>query len=220
MRLIVSLLLISISLLFTSCSNQNRQERDTGERAAEPTAGQVTPAAAGEIKIDPNRLRRESVRDTHDQQGNLVQRTENLYDRSGNIRHKHRYTYSYNKLGQRIEQWFYQYAPNGMLLASSVNHTRYNDKGLKSENTFISYDGDGNVQTWAKNQYEYNADGFVTKDLTTNMEGYPILEVRYGYENGLLASEHVKEYDGAGSITNNKTLKYNERGEITETIGH
>lgn len=220
MKLLVLLLLISASLLFTSCSNQNRQEQDTVELAAQPVGKQVTPSDAGEIKIDPNRLRRESVRDTHDEHGNLVQRTENLYDHSGNIRYKHRYTYSYNKLGQRIEQWFYQYAPNGMLLASSVNHTKYNDKGLKSENTFISYDGDGNIQTWAKNQYEYNADGFVTKDLTTNMEGYPILEVHYGYKNGLLASEHVIEYDGAGNITLNKTLKYNERGGIIETIEH
>lgn len=220
MKLLVLLLLISASLLFTSCSNQNRQEQDTVERAAQPSVRQVEPDAASGAKIDPNRLRRESVRDTHDEHGNLVQRTENLYDHSGNIRHKHRYTYSYNKLGQRIEQWFYQYAPNGMLLASSVNHTKYNDLGLRSENIFISYDGDGNIQTWAKNQYEYNDDGLVTKDLTSNQDGFPILEVRYQYENGLLVNEHFVEYDGAGNITLNKTLKYNERGGIIETIEH
>lgn len=213
------LLLISISLLFTSCSNQKRPEGDSTDKADQANVN-VRTDASGDTQIDSNRLRRESVRDTHDKQGNLVQRTENLYNRSGNIRRKHRYTYSYNELGQRIEQWFYQYDPNGMLLASSVNHTRYNDQGLKGENTFISYDGDGNVQTWAKNKYEYNADGLVTKDLTTSMEGLPLLEVRYGYENGLLVSEHFVEYDYAGNITLNKTLKYNEHGGIIETIEH
>ncbi len=213
------LLLISVFFVLSSCSNQNRQENETAERTTQPS-GQITPDATGDTKIDPNRLRRESVRDRHDKHGNLVQRTENLYDRSGNIRHKHRYTYSYNELGQRIEQWFYQYDQADVLLASSVNHTKYNDRGLKSENTFISYDGDGNIQTWAKNQYTYNADGRVTKDLTSNREGLPILEVRYSYENGLLVSEHFVEYDGDGNITVNKTLRYNEHGGIIETIEH
>jgi hypothetical protein len=229
MRLISFLLILLPVVLLTNCTgNKKKAESPTESQVKVPPPSKqqdnikqnpmVTNEAPGyATKFDRGKKRRESIVDKFDDQGNLIERTENIYDQMGNIKRKHRYTYKYNELGHRVEQWFYQYHPDGSPMSSSVNYTTYNNKGWKTENTFIGYDAGGNEVNWAKNVYEHNAEGQVTQDVTSNKAGFPVFKVNYYYEDGELSNESFVYYDGKGNVTDKKSLKYDKSGRIIET---
>lgn len=230
MRLISFLLILLPVLLLTNCTGNKEKAESPSEaqvKVPPPAKHQdnikqnpmVTNEAPGyATKFDRGKKRRESIVDKYDDLGNLVERTENVYDQMGNVKRKHRYTYKYNNLGHRIEQWFYQYHPDDSPMASSVNYTTYNDKGWKTENVFISYDANGNEVNWAKNVYKHNAAGLVTQDVTSSKRGIPVFMVNYIYEDGVLVGEKFVYYDDDGGVTEKKTLKYDQSGNIIETI--
>ena len=168
--------------------------------------------------LDRGKQKKESIVDKFDNFGNLIERTENDYDKQGNIRFRNRYTYRYDEKQRRVEQWFYQSTPDEKPVFSNVNHMKYDDKDRKTENIFIGYDSTGNEINWVKNVFMHNDDGRVTEDVTFNKEGFPIFKVSYKYDEGLLKSESFVYYDGQGGVTEKKTLKYDEFGTIIQTI--
>lgn len=169
-------------------------------------------------KIERGQKRRESIEDSYDAQGNLIERRDKMFDKFGNIKKKNRYTYKYDDAGRRIEQWYYASTANDEPIMSSVNYITYNDKGWKVENIFISYDAYGNEVRWAKNELQHNSQGRVTEDLTLNKQGIPVSKTIYNYEDGMLVSENFINYDEHGNPTGKQTLKYNEYGKVIETI--
>lgn len=225
-----SYLMVFILIFITACAgNEKKSEKDSqpeasvepgqpkGEQPAQNTMR--TDSRPGyDNKFDRGQKKRESIVDKYDNFGNLVERTENDYDKQGNIRFKNRYTYRYDERQRRVEQWFYQNTPDDRPVFSNVNHMKYDEKDQKTENIFIGYDAAGNETNWAKNVYKYNNEGRVTEDVTYNKEGFPLFKVNYNFEKGLLVSENFVYYDGKGNITEKKTLKYDEYGTVIQTL--
>lgn len=225
-----SIIMAFLFLLITACAGtENKPEKDTqpevkvtqeqpkSEQPAKKTMR--TDAKPGDDKkFDRGQKKRESIVDKFDNFGNLVERTENDYDKQGNIRFKNRYTYRYDEKQRRVEQWFYQNTPDDKPVFSNVNHMKYDDKDQKTENIFIGYDAIGNETNWAKNVYKHNGEGRVTEDVTYNKEGFPLFKVNYNFEKGLLVSESFVYYDGKGNVTEKKTLKYDKYGTVIQTI--
>ncbi|MFP4471004.1 MAG: hypothetical protein ACLFPE_09980 [Bacteroidales bacterium] len=169
-------------------------------------------------KLERGQKRRESIEDTYDAQGNLIERRDKMFDKYGNVSKKNRYTYKYDDAGRRIEQWYFANTANDEPIMSSVNYITYDDKGRKVENIFISYDAYDNEVRWAKNEYKHNSQGRVTEDITLNKQGIPLSKTIYNYEDGMLVSENFVKYDEQGNPTGKQTLKYNEYGKVIETI--
>ncbi len=230
MRWISLLIIVLTVFLLANCSG-NREDKSASaesqvqspEQTANQQSAKQNPVMASETpgfsnKFERGKKRRESIVDKFDDQGNLIERTENVYDQNGNVQRKHRYTYRYDDRGQRVEQWFYQSTPDDRPIQSSVNHTKYNNKGWKTENIYIGYDAQGNEINWAKNVYKHNSAGQVTEDVTSNKSGFPVFKVNYNYEDGVLVSENFVYYDGKGGVTEKKTLKYDPYGTVIETI--
>lgn len=233
MKIIKLFAVLLIGIFIAGCAGNNEQESGEEEPQVKvPPASsknksvsqQAQPSLKTEAKpgfatkYERGQKRRESIEDTYDNQGNLIERRDKMFDKFGNVKKKNRYTYKYDDAGRRIEQWYYAYTAGDEPIMSSVNYIKYNDKGWKVENVFISYDAQGNEVRWAKNVYKHNADGRVIEDKTLNKEGIPISATIYHIENGMLVSEDFIDYDEKGNPIGQKTLKYNEYGKVIETI--
>ena len=217
-------------LLVAGCKSKNQTSESSNESQvilSEQKPGN-TQQKTGKIKTDSKpgfsnkydrgQKKRESIVDKFDPFGNLIERTENDYDKNGFVKFKKRYTYRYDEKQRRIEQWFYQYTPDDRPVFSHVNYIKYDNMDNKIENIFIGYDGQGNESNWAKNLYKNNADGKVTEDVTYNKQGFPVYKINYNYENGMLISENSVNYDGKGGIINKQTLFYDEYGTVIKTL--
>lgn len=230
MKMIKFLLLIIPVLFLLNCSGNEEYKTKANESEVVVPSGQGTGANVQQNvmktetkpgfsnKFDRGQKKRESIVDKFDQNGNLIERTENDYDNQGNISRKNRYTYRYDERQRRVEQWFYHFTPDERPVMSNVNYIKYNDKDWKTENLFIGYDENGNEISWAKNVYKHNAEGKVIEDVTTNKQGFPTYKINYNWVGADLVSESFIYYDGAGGVTDKKTLKYNESGTVIETI--
>lgn len=228
MKAIKKITLIAFVFLLVQCSNSDKKDSEkkqenqtvtkteiTQQEKKEPDVQIKTDAKPGfATKHERGRKRRESIKDKFDDFGNLIERTDNMYDKFGNIKRKNKYTYKYDDSGNRIEQWFYAIAPNGAPIMSNVNHAKYNRKGFKTENIFISYDKNGKEANWAKNVYVYNKDNRVIEDTRINKDGYKVSGVKYIIEDDLLKREEFLKYNPDGSISETKTIIYDEQGNI------
>ncbi len=233
MKTVKLITLALISLIIVSCGNNKKPDKNEPQVKVPPATSKNS-TAKKQPAINPNmnadgkpgyatkfergKKRRESIKDTYDDMGNLVERRDKMFDKFGNIRKKNRYTYKYDDAGRRIEQWYYATTAADEPIMSNVNYIEYNDRGQKIQNIFISYDANGNEVNWAKNLYKYNKNGRVTEDLTVNKEGIPRAKTIYNYEKNMLVSENFVTYDEKGNPTSKKTLKYNEFGKVIETI--
>ncbi|MBE0639881.1 MAG: hypothetical protein IH598_15295 [Bacteroidales bacterium] len=223
------LLLVPVLLLANCTGNKDKQGENGESQVIVPPSKTNSSGVQQNVmktdakpgfanKFDRGKAKRESIVDKFDQNGNLIERTENDYDNQGNISRKNRYTYRYDERQRRVEQRFYQFTPDERPVMSNVNYIKYNDKDWKIENLFIGYDENGNETSWAKNVYKHNAEGKVIEDVTSNKQGFPTYKINYNWVGDDLVSESFIYYDGAGGVTDKKTLKYNEAGTVIETI--
>lgn len=230
LRLIV-IALLSVTLIQCSNSGEKKnQEKDKPQvkipekTTATPGKPVQGPKMENDAKpgfqnmYERGNKRRESIKDKFDDNGNLIERTDEMYDKDGNIKKKNRYTYKYNDNGNRIEQWYYAADPNDNPLFSQVNYLKYNDKGLQTENVFISYDDKGNETRWAKNIYTYNNQGRVLEDKLVEKNGVIKSRILYTYENGLLVQEVFLDFDDGGKQLNKKTIRYNDKGTVISAV--
>ncbi len=228
---LIFIALLSVMLVQCSCSGEKKnQEKDKPQvKIPEKTASTTSQPVQGPKMEDDAKpgfqnmyergnKRRESIKDKFDDNGNLIERTDEMYDKDGNIRKKNRYTYKYNDAGNRIEQWYYASDPNDAPLFSQVNYLKYNNKGLQTENVFISYDEKGNETRWAKNIYTYNSDGRVLEDKLIEKNDVVKSRILYTYKNGMLVQEVFLDFDNAGKQLNKKTIKYNEKGTVISAL--
>lgn len=219
--------LLSFSLANCSSSGEKNNQKEEKPQVKVPekttaTTGQPVQGPRMENDAKPGfqnmyergNKRRESIKDKFDDKGNLIERTDEMYDKDGNIRKKNRYTYKYNDAGNRIEQWYYCSDPNDAPLFSQVNYMKYNSRGLQTENIFISYDDKGNETRWAKNLYTYNQNGRVLEDQLSTKEGAITSRILYTYENDMLVQEVFLDYSESGKQLNKKTIRYNEKGTV------
>jgi len=165
-------------------------------------------------KFERGAKRRETIRDKFDDNGNMIERTDKMFNKFGEVMKRNRYTYKYDDAGRRIEQWYYATKDNGDPIMSNVNYLKYNDKGWKIENIFISYDADGNEARWARNEFAYNNNGRIIEDITFDKEGRKLLKVNYNIVDGFLVSENFTYYDDNGEPTTKKTISYDEVGTV------
>jgi hypothetical protein len=232
LRLIV-IALLSVLLVECSCSNNKKNEKKIKDQPQvkipeKTTATPGKPVQGPKMEDDAKpgfqnmyergNKRRESIKDKFDDKGNLIERTDEMYDKDGNVRKKNRYTYKYNDAGNRIEQWYYASDPNDAPLFSQVNYMKYNDKGMQTENVFISYDENGIENRWAKNIYTYNNESRVMEDKLIEKNGVVKSRILYTYDKGFLVQEIFLDYDDSGNQLNKKTIKYNEKGTVISAV--
>ena len=222
--------LLSFTLVECSCSGEKKKEKEEPQvKIPEKTTATANqPVSGPKMKDDAKpgfqnmyergNKRRESIKDKFDDKGNLIERTDEMYDKEGNVKKKNRYTYKYNDAGNRIEQCYYANDPNDAPLFSQVNYLTYNNKGLQIENLFLSYDAQGNETRWAKNIYFYNSEGRVLEDKLLNKDGFIKSRILYTYQNGLLVQEIFLDFDEKGNQLNKKTIKYNEKGTVISAV--
>jgi len=227
----LAIALLSTALVECSCSGEKKnQEKDKPEikvpekTVATPGAPVQGPKMEDDAKpgfqnmYERGNKRRESIKDKFDDNGNLIERTDEMYDKDGNVKKKNRYTYKYNDAGNRTEQWYYASDPNDAPLFSQVNYLTYNKKGLQTENVFISYGPNGDETRWAKNIYTYNSDGRVLEDKLINKDGTIKSRILYTYQNGNLVQEIFLDFDDSGKQLNKKTIKYNDKGTVISAV--
>jgi hypothetical protein len=165
-------------------------------------------------KIERGQKRRETIKDTYDDKGNMIERSDKMFNKYGEVMKKNRYTYKFDDAGNLIEQWYYATEDNDAPIMSNVNYLKYNENGWKIENIFISYDAEGNEVRWAKNEFGYNNDGRIIEDISINKEGIKFLKVNYNIVDGMLVSENFTYYDDNGEPLTKKTISYNEVGTV------
>lgn len=167
---------------------------------------------------DPNNpkvKRRESVKLVKDSKGQITERTDDNFDKDGNVSMHNRYTYKYDDAGNMTEQRFYSNTPEGVQTANTVNFTKYENK-LKTENLFISYDAQGKEISRQKNTFKYNQNGQCIEDISYGANNNPILKVEYIYKNGNLTGERYTHYNPDGSIQKKEAYDYDDRGKLIE----
>jgi len=237
MRTIKVLLLSSVILLFSQCGGDDNKSKAKDEQPQVKipktnTVSKKEPAATTEFKpqmdgdakpgfqnkIERGRKRRETIKDKFDNQGNIIERTDQVFDKFGNISKKNRYTYQYDESGNRIEQWYYAANASDEPIMSSVNYAKYDGKGNKIENIFISYGGDDKEIRWAKDIFTYNSDGRVVRDDLYGKNGIIMSTVIYNIVDGLLVSENFIDYDANGNPIGKKTITYDETGRVISAV--
>lgn len=230
MRFNTLLVFVLIAFFLGSCAGDNSKDSEKEQKPlikippktenTKPTSPQTDPNLGKKAKpgfatkFERGAKRRETIEDKFDDNGNMIERTDKMFNKYGEVMKKNRYTYKYDEAGRRIEQWYYATEENGNPIMSNVNHLKYNEKGWKVENTFISYDADGNEVRWARNEFGYNNDGRIIQDITYNKEGIKQLKVNYNIIDGMLVSEYFTHYDDLGEPITKKTLEYNETGKV------
>lgn len=230
MRFNTLLIFVLTAIFIGSCAGDNSKDSDKEKKPlvkippktenTKPAAPQADPnldkkAKPGfATKFERGAKRRETIQDKFDDNGNMIERTDKMFDKFGEVMKKNRYTYKYDDAGRRIEQWYYATTDNDEPIMSNVNYLKYNEKGWKIENTFISYDADGNEIRWARNEFSYNNDGRIIQDITFNKEGLKQLKVNYNIVDGMLVSENFTDYDENGEPITKKTISYNETGKV------
>jgi hydroxymethylpyrimidine pyrophosphatase-like HAD family hydrolase len=165
-------------------------------------------------KFERGAKRRETIRDKFDDNGNMIERTDKMFNKYGEVMKKNRYTYKYDDAGRRIEQWYYATEDNGAPIMSNVNYLKYNEKGWKIENLFISYGAEGEELRWVRNEFSYNNDGRIIEDVTFDKEGIRQFKVNYNIVDGFLVSENFTYYDENGEPITKKTISYDEVGTV------
>jgi hypothetical protein len=168
-------------------------------------------------KFERGQKRRETIKDKFDDSGNLIERTDKMFNKFGEVVKKNRYTYKYDDAGRRIEQWYYATTDNGEPIMSNVNYIKYNDKGWKIENIFISYDAEGKETRWVKNEFKHNSDGRIIEDITYDKQGHKQLKVNYNIVNDMLVSENFTKYDENGEPVTKTTISYDKTGTVIDT---
>jgi hypothetical protein len=230
MRFNTILFLAIVAIFIGSCDSNNTSDSSKEKKPlvkvppktnnTKPAPQQVDPnigkkAKPGfSTKIERGQKRRETIKDTYDDNGNMIERSDKMFNKYGEVMKKNRYTYKYDDAGRRIEQWYYATEDNDAPIMSNVNYLKYNEHGWKIENIFISYDADGNEVRWAKNEFEYNNDGRIIEDISYDKEGTKFLKVNYNIVDGMLVSENFTYYDDKGEPITKKTISYNEVGTV------
>ena len=235
MRTIKMLLLSLVILLFSQCGDGNDKKVGEGEPQVKiPKATQTTKPAQNKPQINPEmsggakpgfqnklergRKRRETIQDTFDDNGNIIERTDKVFDKFGNVSKKNRYTYKYDGSGNRMEQWYYATTASDNPIMSSVNYAKYDSRGNKIENIFISYGAEGEEIRWAKDIFMYNSDDRMIQDDLYGKNGIIQSTVIYNIEDGMLVSENFINYDENGKPLGKKTISYDETGRIISSV--
>jgi len=230
MRFNTVLIFSIIAFLIVSCASNNPDDSGKEQKPlvkvppktanTKPAVPQVDPnlgkkAKSGfSTKIERGQKRRETIKDKFDDNGNMIERTDVMFNKYGEVMKKNRYTYKYDNAGRRLEQWYYATEDNGDPIMSNVNYLKYNENGWKIENIFISYDADGNEVRWAKNEFAYNNDGRIIQDISLDKQGIKLLKVNYNIVDGMLVSENFTYYNDKGEALTKKTISYNEVGTV------
>ncbi len=230
MRFNTLLILILMAIIVGGCAEDGSKDTDKQQKplvkppaktnTKKPVAQAPNPnlgkkAKSGfSTKFERGQKRRETIQDKFDDNGNMIERTDKMFNEYGEVMKKNRYTYKYDDAGRRIEQWYYAVTDNDEPIMSYVNYLKYNQKGWKIENIYISYDEDGNEIRWAKNDFKFNNDGRIIEDITSNKDGLKQLKVNYNIVDDQLVSENFTDYDENGKPLTKKTLSYNEFGTV------
>jgi hypothetical protein len=233
MKINTLLVLFIVSFLVWGCAGEGSGDSAKQQKPLVKTPPKTTAHKAVPRKADPNlgkkakpgftnkfergQKRRETIRDKFDDHGNLIERTDKMFDEFGEVKKKNRYTYKYDDAGRRTEQWYIATTKNDDPIMSNVNYLKYNEKGWKVENIFISYGADGVETRWVKNEFKHNNDGRIIEDVTINKDGIRQLTVIYNIVNGELVSENFIKYDEKGEPLTKQTLTYDEFGTVTSS---
>ena len=233
MRINTLLILALIAIFIGGCSGEGSQDSDKQQKSlikppaktnnTKPARQAPNPDLGKKAKpgftnkFERGKKRRETIQDKYDDNGNMIERTDIMFNKYGEVQKKNRYTYKYDDAGRRIEQWYYATTDNDESIMSYVNNLKYNQRGWKIENIFISYGEDGNEIRWARNEFKYNNEGRIIEDITLNKEGLKQLKVNYNIVDGMLVSENFTDYDENGEPLTKKTLTYDEFGTVTNS---
>jgi len=229
MKINTLVILFIVSILVLGCSEDSSKERKplvtppAKTKTAKPVTQKPDPNLGKKAKPgyatkhERGAKRRETIQDKFDDNGNMIERTDKMFDKFGEVIKKNRYTYKYDDAGRRIEQGYSATTEHDEPIMSNVNFLKYNEKGWKIENVFISYDENGDEIRWVKNEFKYNSDGRIIEDVSYNKEGIRELMVEYNIVDGMMVSEYFTNYNKNGEPIKKKTITYDKIGTVTSS---